>query len=101
MSRNIESRIQKYVRSSSLILLFMTRNISSLSSNKFENSACIMGSGNQIKPSNSITTLDQDNSYNASSNYTDRISCLINTAYDTPKQITVMAMRLIRWGMTT
>ena len=28
--------------------------------------------------------------------YIERISCRMNTVYDTPKQITVMAMRLIR-----
>jgi len=33
--------------------------------------------------------------------YADLISCLMNTVYDTPKQIIVMAMRLIRCGMTT
>ena len=33
--------------------------------------------------------------------YTDRISCLMNTVYDTAKQITVMAMRLMICGMTT
>jgi len=36
-----------------------------------------------------------------SSPYTDRISCLMNTVYDTPKQITVIAMRLMICGMTT
>jgi hypothetical protein len=34
-------------------------------------------------------------------NYIDRISCLMNTAYETPKQIKVMAIKEIIWGMTT